>query len=53
MYVYQLFDFYAASGLCLLCLIFFECIAVSWGYGKYDTILHARIQRGEQGVQTP
>lgn len=33
MYMYQLFDFYAASGLCLLVLIFFECIAVSWGYG--------------------
>ncbi|WAR26306.1 SC6A1-like protein [Mya arenaria] len=27
MYMYQLFDFYAASGLCLLLLIFFECIA--------------------------
>ena len=39
MYIYQLFDFYAASGLCLLLLIFFECIAVAWGYGKQITCI--------------
>ncbi|KAK6176730.1 hypothetical protein SNE40_014972 [Patella caerulea] len=33
MYMFQIFDNYAASGICLLLLIFFECIAVSWGYG--------------------
>ncbi|KAF7419119.1 hypothetical protein HZH68_001772 [Vespula germanica] len=33
MYVFQLLDSYAVSGFCLLFLIFFECIAVSWAFG--------------------
>lgn len=36
MYVFQLCDYYAASGVCLLWVAFFECIAVAWIYGKWE-----------------
>ncbi|XP_053574795.1 sodium- and chloride-dependent betaine transporter [Bombina bombina] len=41
MYVFQLFDYYAASGTCLLLVAIFEVICIAWVYGAdrfYDVL---------------
>lgn len=35
MYIFQLFDYYASSGICLLFLSMFEVICIGWVYGKW------------------
>ena len=38
MYVFQLFDFYSASGSALLWVSLFQSVAIGWVYGKYSPV---------------
>lgn len=41
-YIFQLMDFYSASGMCLLWVCFFQTIAISWIFGadKFIECVH-------------
>uniref|UniRef100_A0A915IWW9 Uncharacterized protein n=1 Tax=Romanomermis culicivorax TaxID=13658 RepID=A0A915IWW9_ROMCU len=47
-WVFQILDDYGASSWCLLWLLFFECIAISWLYGVDKWYVHLKDMIGYQ-----
>lgn len=47
MYVFQLFDYYAASGMCLLFMSIFETVCIAWVYGKLSSNIKDICDNGE------
>ena len=47
MYVFQLFDYYGASGMCLLWMCFFEATVVAWIYGadRFDLNIREMLRK--------